>query len=253
MTACKANDLFDSIDADRNGLVSFKEFHQHLPKFLGIKDEERKRKPKGASPKEAALDEATLTRICDHLGTKAQQKHKTVYNAFRFVDKDGDDMIDRWEVRNFFRNHGSKTKLADLFFDTMDTEREGKISFHAFQKRFTPFIQPGYHPPRPDECQREYYKGETSWGTSQYDPQSLSKGIGCMHGGSRNALTAQSAPSSPSNRSRRKSKSSNRSSSISSARSSRCNDELHLNRFGKFEGMTTYQASFNQCLFKDHL
>jgi len=229
--AAQANELFDRIDTNRNGEISSKEFNAALPGFLGLPKEKEKKK-KGANYKHA--DKETMTTICDALGTKAGQKYRTVHDAFRFVDKDGDDNADRWEVRNFFRNYGFKTKTADMFFDTLDTDRQGKISYANFQERFAPYIQPGYHAPKPGENQKAFYGGkeiECYQSSADVNPN--------RH------HTSTNAPASPT-RGRPRSARSGSSASVSS---SKCQDELHLNRFGKFDGLSTYQASFNQHIF----
>lgn len=233
LKAAQANELFDRIDADRNGEISFKEFNAHLPGFFGIPKEKAKKK-KGANYNKL-LDEEKMDAICDHLGTKAGQKYRRVYDAFRYVDKDGDDQIDRWEVRNFFRSYGSKTKVADTFFDTLDKDREGKISYREFQERFAPYIQPGYHAPKPGECQKTFYGG---------------KDVKCYQSTSdlNNRSHTSSAP--PVILSKKMSRPrSNRSESSASVSSSRGQDELHQNRFGRFDGMSTYQASFQPHIF----
>lgn len=243
LKAAQANELFDRIDTNRNGEISFKEFNAHLPGFLGVKEEKEKHK-KGANYN-TLLDEERMTTICDHLGTKAGQKYRRVYDAFRYVDKDGDDKIDRWEVRNFFRSYGSKTKVADTFFDTLDTDREGKISYKDFQKRFAPYIQPGYHAPKPGENQREFYGGNE---VKCY--QSTSDLVNRNHKSMEPPTDTSNKRGRPRpNRSNQSPKSEYSGDSPASARSSRCQDELRANRFGKFDGISTYQASFNQHIF----
>lgn len=215
----QANELFDTIDNKREGEIKFKELSKHLAQFLHV-EEPRKKVPAPAS-REGRLDDGMMTMICDHIGGKASQKHRTVQGAMKTIDRDADNKIDRFEVRNFFRNYGSKTKLADKFFEAMDANREGKIDFGEFQDKFSPFIQPGYHPPKPGEDQKQFYK-DAKWGQSHNE------------GG------VQGKPKRP--QSSRSSRSSNVSASI-------CHDELHQNRFGRFEGVSTYAASFNADIY----
>jgi Ca2+-binding EF-hand superfamily protein len=147
LKAKQSNDLFDSIDTNRDGEISFKELNTHLGGFLGVEDDSKKKRADCKTASRDVLGHDEMLAVCDLVGTKAAQKHRRVYDAFRFVDKDGDDRVDRWEVRNFFRAYGSKTKMADLFFDTLDRDKQGTIGFVEFEKQFTPWIQPGYNAP----------------------------------------------------------------------------------------------------------
>jgi len=245
LKAVQANELFDRIDTDRNGEISFKELNAYLPGFLGV-PKEKERKKEGAKYKQA-FDKETMTTICDHLGTKAGQKHRRVYDAFRFVDRDGDETVDRWEVRNFFRNYGSKTKIADIFFDTLDPDRQGKISYVNFQKQFTPYIQPGYHAPKPGECQKSFYGGKDA---KCYQSSRSGVADGRSHTSVQPPVGADGNPHVPTTGGKIRRPRSNRSgSSAASVSSSQCQDELHQNRFGQFDGISTYQASFTPRIF----
>jgi len=215
----QANELFDTIDNKREGEIKFKELSKHLAQFLHV--EEPKKKVAAPASRERRLDDYAMTRICDHIGGKASQKHRTVQGAMRAIDRDADNKIDRFEVRNFFRNYGSKTKLADRFFEAIDVNREGKIDFGEFQDKFSPFIQPGYHPPKPGEDQKQFYK-DAKWGQSLYEREAL-----------------QGRPQRPQ---------SSRSSRSNSA--SICHDEVHQMRYGRFEGVSTYQSSFNADIYQ---
>lgn len=237
LTPEQSNEVFEGIDKNRQGEIQFKDLKDQLGKLLGVEGDIQKKAKNGVA-REPALDDITMTRVCDHIGGKAGQKYKTMQGAFRSVDRDMDDMVDRFEVRSFFRGYGSKTALADKFFDTLDNKREGKIPFSAFKDKFAPFIQPGYHPPIEGVCQKTLYKDD-KWGVSDYVVQDASTKMG--------AQMDNFQKGSPDKNGKRRSQSerprSNRSRS-SNASSSVVQDELHQNRFGRFEGVSTYQASF---------
>lgn len=252
LPSCKGNELFDRIDSDRTGEISFKDLQRNIGEYFGLQDERKKRTHVGSEKKEL-FDDDTMVRVCDHIGTKVAQKHRRVQDAFRFVDTDADDCIDRWECRTFFRNYGSKTKVADKFFDSCDPNRTGRVSKREFQRRFTPYIQPGYHAPRPNECQKTFYeevkttkwcrKDENKIGGAK-NPATKASGI--------NTLTLQALKQSAAGQPTSPTPSEGRRSQVShngSLTSSLAENELHANRFGKFEGVSTYMASFNQDIY----
>lgn len=232
LTPEQSNQFFSSMDKKRNGEVKFVDLRNHLSRYLHCED---KREKKLAEKKAPELDRETMDAICVHVGQKALEKYKSVYSAFRFVDRDNDNKVDRFEVRNFFRNYGSNTYVADRFFDTMDTKRQGKIAFGDFQDKFAMFVQPGYHPARPEDDSKQYQGPVlTTWGESYYQkegktPHHMSANtFGVMHGSNTGGRTNPSLGRDD-------------------------YDELQQNRFGRFEGVSTYQSSYNPLSFGQEL
>jgi len=251
LPSCKGNELFDRIDSDRTGEISFKDLQRNIGEYLGIKDKE-KRTHVGREKKEI-FDDDTMVRVCDHIGTKVSQKHRRVQDAFRFIDTDADDCIDRWECRTFFRNYGSKTKVADIFFDSCDPNRTGKVLKRDFQRKFTPYIQPGYHPPRPNECQKAFYEEvkTTKWCRKDENKTGDAKNRATRPLGL-NTLMLQASKQKAAGQPTSPTPSEGRRSQVShngSIPESQMENELHANRFGKFEGVSTYMASFNQDIY----
>lgn len=244
LTPEQGNELFDTIDTGRTGEIKFKDLRDRLAPFLDVKVEKRKA-PRGTGN---PMEDEMVKMVCDHIGEKAAAKHKNLQGAFRFVDRDFDAKVDRYEVRNFFRNYGSKTKLADRFFDRIDVEKEGKIDFHKFKEFFAPYIEPGYHAPVHGETQHR--KERVAWGESHYGSKNCGKGVGqCQQTSTlqrtlSRGRTPQSARSAgqPSARS-----------SISSVSANMGEDELHATKFGRFQGVSTYAASFNPWLYHGHM
>jgi len=245
LTPEQSNELFNSVDTERQGEIKFKDLSAHLAEFLHVdapkKASDTKHVQRDASgrviqvARDTALDDETMTKICDHVGGKAAAKFKSVFGAFRFVDPDLDGKVDRFEVRNFFRNYGSKTGMADRFFDTLDHSREGRIDFAEFQKKFAPYIQKGYHAPRAGENQADIYKQQKHQLATYQTPQEAPT-AGGQHKSNFCIAAGAHAGRPPSSR--------------SSNRSSRAEDELHANRFGRFEGVSTYQASYNADVYR---
>jgi Ca2+-binding EF-hand superfamily protein len=210
LPAEQASAFFHSADVDRRGEIDFSYFRDNIGRFLKVEQSERS--PGREKKRRAPLDQATMVKISDHIGGKACSKYNTIAQAFRCIDRDLDNQVDRYEVRSLFRYYGSSTKMADRFFDTLDKGGEGKIDFNDFKEMFAPYIQPGYHAPVAGENQKDAYL-QKNWGHSQYAQNIMSP--------SRGSRSNRSNPS------------------------SQGETELHKNSFGRFEGMSTYQASYN--------
>lgn len=242
LTPEQGNELFDSIDTGRTGEIKFKQLHEKLAPFLHV-DVEKRKAPRGTGK---PLDDDMVREVCGHIGEKAAAKHKNLRGAFRFVDRDFDAKVDRYEVRNFFRNYGSKTKLADRFFDAMDVGRTGKIDFHDFKEFFAPYIEPGYHAPVHGESQKQLNKS-MGWADSHYGLANCGKGVGqCQQQSTWRPIT-------PASQLAAKTPRSSRSSGATSVSANMGEDELHATKFGRFQGVSTYSASFNPWLYHGHM
>jgi Ca2+-binding EF-hand superfamily protein len=204
LCATDANKLFDSIDKERTGEINFKDLGERLPEFLNVKEVPRKHNAATNTRlvRADSIDNETLAQICDHAGDKAAMKFKNMPQAFRLVKRDLENKVDRFEVRNFFRQNGSKTTLADKFFEKLDKKGEGKIDFAEFQNHFRPYIQPGSAPPR-------------AFADSKLESAGLngSQSNKCSSRNSGNLNQDEAT-------------------------------ELTQNRFGRFQGTSTYQSSF---------
>lgn len=224
----RGNELFDRLDTNRDGEVPFRHFSKNLASFLDCEDKRASEKQvMGNQRRPGDINDEQLLKLCDHVGQKASQKARTVQKAFRFVDVDFDGKVDRHEVRNFFRNYGSKTKLADKFFDRLDPERSGYVDFGDLKDCFAPFIQPGYHPPVAFENQRGQ-TGLSEWG-GQIGLANRQTDSECGYAGK--AEPRKKRTSRP------------------QRQSVLAEDELRLQRYGRFDGTTTYAASFTPDLY----
>mmetsp|Transcript_108399 Transcript_108399/g.203440 ORF Transcript_108399/g.203440 Transcript_108399/m.203440 type:complete len:481 (-) Transcript_108399:142-1584(-) len=82
-----------------------------------------------------------LTRNLQLLGPALGRKFRTIRRAFRDVDTDHSNTVDRDETREFFRNFGFiEPGPADEFFDAMDSDGGGLVDYREFQKVFAPYI-----------------------------------------------------------------------------------------------------------------
>lgn len=82
-----------------------------------------------------------LSRNLQLLGPALGRKFRTIRRAFRDVDTDHSNTVDRAETREFFRNFGFiDPGPADEFFDTMDSDGGGTVDYREFQKVFAPYI-----------------------------------------------------------------------------------------------------------------
>lgn len=89
------------------------------------------------------LEEKELRAIYEQISRKAAQRYRTVREALRFVDADHDGMVERTEVRYFFRAYDLSEKVADRFFDRLDREGSGLISLQTFADFMGPVIERG--------------------------------------------------------------------------------------------------------------
>mmetsp|Transcript_42420 Transcript_42420/g.76168 ORF Transcript_42420/g.76168 Transcript_42420/m.76168 type:complete len:568 (+) Transcript_42420:37-1740(+) len=91
-------------------------------------------------------DAREMHAVCEQIGKKAAQKFRTMREAFRYVDADRDGLIDRSEVRYFFRAYDYPETVADRFFDRLDLFGSGHIDFQEFVQSFSPAIESGKPP-----------------------------------------------------------------------------------------------------------
>jgi len=81
--------------------------------------------------------------VCEQIGQKAAQKFRTMREAFRYVDADRDGLIERSEVRYFFRAYDFPDSVADRFFDRLNRFGSGHVDFEEFVELFSPAIERG--------------------------------------------------------------------------------------------------------------
>jgi len=95
-------------------------------------------------PREELLRERKFKEMCAMLGRKASLRYKTVRQCFRHLDADHNGTISRSEIVDFFRLFTLSSEFANTFFDMMDVDQSGDISYNELRSIMAPYIQPGY-------------------------------------------------------------------------------------------------------------
>jgi Ca2+-binding EF-hand superfamily protein len=101
------------------------------------------RDPRAFAQDRARCDDVemrALCKLCEQMGLKAAQKFKTTRDALRFLDADHDGLIERSELRHFFRAYDFGNEVADRFFDYFDDERRGFIAYSDFVEMTIPYF-----------------------------------------------------------------------------------------------------------------
>eukprot|EP00931_Biecheleriopsis_adriatica_P022731 TRINITY_DN14529_c0_g1_i1.p1 TRINITY_DN14529_c0_g1~~TRINITY_DN14529_c0_g1_i1.p1 ORF type:complete len:615 (+),score=123.16 TRINITY_DN14529_c0_g1_i1:97-1941(+) len=80
--------------------------------------------------------------ILRFIGDRSQERFSNVQHVFRYVDSDKSGSITRSEMRYFFRAFNLDGRLADRFFDAIDFDGGGEVSFSEFYKCLSPYISP---------------------------------------------------------------------------------------------------------------
>eukprot|EP00930_Biecheleria_cincta_P083530 TRINITY_DN73097_c0_g1_i1.p1 TRINITY_DN73097_c0_g1~~TRINITY_DN73097_c0_g1_i1.p1 ORF type:complete len:606 (-),score=100.55 TRINITY_DN73097_c0_g1_i1:44-1861(-) len=84
--------------------------------------------------------ECSMRRVLEQISVKAAEKFTTVRAALRNLDADLNGTIDREELRVFFRTYGLSDKVADEFFDHLDTEQVGELDYGFFTNFIRPYL-----------------------------------------------------------------------------------------------------------------
>jgi len=81
--------------------------------------------------------------ILELIGRKAAEKFTKARDVFRFVNGGRDGTIDREEMRYFFRFFNLRKEVADKFFERLDADNSGDVSYEEFLKYVWPYVVPG--------------------------------------------------------------------------------------------------------------
>jgi len=100
------------------------------------------KKPRAVQPRHR---QGSFDSICHAIAEKATQKFKNTREAFRFIDEDHDGTISPTEMRYFFRAYDFPPNIADSFFDFLDPDGKGEISYDSF----VAFMSPHFNDFRP--------------------------------------------------------------------------------------------------------
>lgn len=103
------------------------------------------------------------------IGTKAAQKFRNLRHAFRFVDSDHDGSISKAEMRSFYRAFNLPEQSADRFYDRLDEDRSGDVSFQEFVKHLGPYIHPDHKPEDIAIATEQHRRGRKQWSAPNSD------------------------------------------------------------------------------------
>eukprot|EP00933_Yihiella_yeosuensis_P006939 TRINITY_DN111784_c0_g1_i1.p1 TRINITY_DN111784_c0_g1~~TRINITY_DN111784_c0_g1_i1.p1 ORF type:complete len:614 (+),score=69.89 TRINITY_DN111784_c0_g1_i1:174-2015(+) len=101
-----------------------------------------------ASAGRRVMSQSDFQAMCDTIGHKAAARYKTINECFLRVDRDHSGAVDRNEVRELFRSFHLMDDQTDVFFDAVDTDGTGEISYDELVSIVAPYIQPGYKLPK---------------------------------------------------------------------------------------------------------
>jgi len=92
--------------------------------------------------KQNGYSKEDFDKIVENIGIAAGRKYVTIRDAFKDLDKDRSGQVAKPEIRRLFKSYGYSKEAADQFFDSVDVDGGGEISFGEFAKHFIPHIQP---------------------------------------------------------------------------------------------------------------
>lgn len=87
---------------------------------------------------------AELRTLMQDIGQKLPLKFKHARDAFRPLDLERNGMINKNEMRAFFRGFGQPEDVADRVFDLLDDQDLGQIEFDAFMRHFDAVLGPAF-------------------------------------------------------------------------------------------------------------
>lgn len=126
-------DLLQDSD-DCHGEVPFGLFMSHFDSVLGKAFRQAQRAP--LINVENPEIEKEVNDLAAMIGVRLTTKYKTLRDAFRAVDCDHDGNVSQVEMRQFFRSFGMSCDSADKFFEGLDGERQGWVSYDKFMAMF---------------------------------------------------------------------------------------------------------------------
>jgi Ca2+-binding EF-hand superfamily protein len=152
----KADGIFHALDRHGRGHVKFRDFVQ----VFGVRDKKdgayQEQEQMAASPGSFTSSQAGQSKpresysrlhecneaqghvqeVLGHISDRLVTKYKSVREAFRCLDTNGDHTIDKTEMRTFMRNFGLSQRRSDVFFDALDVDRSGQIDYGEFTSLF---------------------------------------------------------------------------------------------------------------------
>ncbi|OVA15943.1 Protein kinase domain [Macleaya cordata] len=125
--------LFNNIDTDRSGTITFEELKNGLSK-LGSKlpESEIKQLMDAADvDRSGTIDYVEFITATMH--RHRLDKEENLYKAFRYFDKDGSGFITRDELKQAMTEYGMGDEATiDEVINDVDTDKDGKINYEEF-------------------------------------------------------------------------------------------------------------------------
>jgi len=152
MAQDQADLLFDNLDPDRVGEVSYDTFKEVIGQHIQPGHHEVKcATPRPLSrSQQARQQEADLKDLAEVVGGKAHQRFKNAREAFRFMDVHKDGRVTREGCRRFVEYFGFAPSMGDRLFDMACPEDSSFIDYASFIAKLGPFILPGHDPTAAD-------------------------------------------------------------------------------------------------------
>jgi Ca2+-binding EF-hand superfamily protein len=124
-----ADRVFELLAEEETMDVSYAAFMAHFDLVVGPQFRQAKRTP--LIPVEDHRHQHTVDLVAKSMQERMTTKYKDVHSAFRDLDLNKDGTVDRYEMRVFLKKMGHE-KVADTFFDALDEDKSGNISYDEF-------------------------------------------------------------------------------------------------------------------------
>jgi Ca2+-binding EF-hand superfamily protein len=125
-----ADKVFTLLAEGETNDVSFSAFMAHFDLVVGSQFRQAKRTP--LIPVGDHLHQAVVDKVAKSMQERMTTKYKNVQAAFRDLDLNKDGSVDRHEMAVFLKKLGHE-KVADTFFDAMDEDKSGFITYDEFR------------------------------------------------------------------------------------------------------------------------
>jgi len=140
-----ADGLFAMLDEEGTGEIDFAHFMSH---FDNVVMPAGRIAPRGkADPFQDRKINKDVAEIVHIVGELLFTKYKKVSEAFRMVNTAQDGMLNRDELRAFFRSINMPMDKADRLFQALDMDLTGLVPYEAFMNLMGPSIAPGANGP----------------------------------------------------------------------------------------------------------
>lgn len=148
LPSSKADRLFDLMDFDGSGVISFDELRAMIGPHIqpGYKAPSRREAtPRGSM--QMRKQEAEIHQMCQTIGLKAYLKYRNARDCFRFLDENKDGMVSAEEMCRFVEVFGFPRSMGFPLHSLLarrEASGQEVVDYEAFMDFFSPFIRPGH-------------------------------------------------------------------------------------------------------------